>query len=333
MPSDVVMLFGGQSREHVVSIASAKYLASELPEAAYWYESEAGPVFEVAREELLGLAKPFEQKFVPARAPRYGGLREAIDGGALAGKVVYFAWHGGRGEDGTVQRWLEEAGVPFTGSDSAASARCMDKERARRAVAAAGVRIPRGGRLSEADPRALLADFGALALKPVDDGSSNGLFLVHGADDLERALTAIGAQRESYLVEEFVHGIELSVGVIDEPSGARALPATEVRLERGRVFDFAGKYLGHGTVEITPAEIPAEATAAVQKLAVDAHVALGCRGCTRTDMILAADGPVYLETNTLPGMTHASFVPQQLRAAGIPMRVFLEREIALARSR
>ena len=333
MPSDVVMLFGGQSREHVVSIASARYLASELPEAAYWYESEAGPVFEVDREELLALDKPFEQKFEPKRAARFASLRQAIDGGALAGKVVYFAWHGGRCEDGTVQRWLEEAGVPFTGSDAASSARCFDKHLARAAVGAAGLRIPQGARLSEVDPHVFFSDFGAVALKPIADGSSNGLFLVHDADALERALAAIGPHRDSYLVEEFVSGIELSVGVIDEPAGPRALPCTEVRLERGRVFDFAGKYLGHGTAEITPAEIPAEATAAAQRLAVGAHVALGCRGCTRTDMILAADGPVYLETNTLPGMTHASFVPQQLRAAGIPMRAFLEREIAIARTR
>jgi len=332
MPSDVVMLFGGQSREHVVSIASAKFLAAELPEAAYWYESEAGPVFEVAREELLGLAKPFEQKFVPARAPRFGGLRDAIDGGALADKVVFFAWHGGRGEDGTVQRWLEDAGVSYTGSDAAASALCFDKDLARAAVAAAGLHLPRGARLSEADPHALFADVGAVALKPIADGSSNGLYLVHDRDALDRALAAID-DRAAYLIEEFVQGTELTVGVIDEPGGARALPCTEVRLERGRVFDFAGKYLGQGTVEITPAEIPAEATAAAQELAVRAHEALGCRGYSRTDMILSSDGPVYLETNTLPGMTHASFIPQQLRAAGVPMRAFLEGQIALARTR
>ena len=332
MPSDVVMLFGGQSREHVVSIASARYLASELPEAAYWYESEAGPVFEVDREELLALTKPFEQTFVPARAARFESLRHAIDGGALAGKVVYLAWHGGRGEDGTVQRWLEEARVPFTGSGSAASARCFDKRQARDALAAAGLRVPRGARLSDADPYALFADFGAVALKPISDGSSNGLFLVHDREALDRALASIG-DRDGYLIEELVRGTELTVGVIDDDAGPRALPCTEVRLERGRVFDFAGKYLGQGTVEITPAEIAAEATAAAQELAVRAHEALGCRGYSRTDMILAADGPVYLETNTLPGMTHASFIPQQLRAAGIPMRAFLEGQIALARTR
>ncbi|HWV37400.1 MAG TPA: ATP-grasp domain-containing protein [Vulgatibacter sp.] len=332
MPSDVVMLFGGLSREHVVSIASAKYLAAELPEATYWYESEAGPVFEVGREELLGLDRPFEQAFVPARAPIHSGLREAIDAGALAGKVVFFAWHGGRGEDGTVQRWLDDAGVAYTGSGAAASALCFDKDLAREAVAAAGLRVPRGTRLSDSDAFALLADFGGVALKPIADGSSNGLFLVHDRDALERALAVID-DRAAYLIEEFVHGTELTVGVIDEPSGPRALPCTEVRLERGRVFDFAGKYLGQGTAEITPAEIPAEAAAAAQEMAVRAHEALGCRGYSRTDMILAAGGPVYLETNTLPGMTHASFIPQQLRAAGIPMRAFLERQIAVARTR
>ncbi|HEY0839386.1 MAG TPA: hypothetical protein VGD74_04315, partial [Vulgatibacter sp.] len=247
MPSDVVMLFGGQSSEHIVSIASARYLAAELPEAAYWYESEEGPVFEIEREELLALARPFEDEFVPAKPARFGTLREAIDGGALAGKVVFLAWHGGRGEDGTVQRWLEEAGVPFTCSDSAASARCFDKELARNAVEAAGVRVPRGARLSDADPHALFADFGAVALKPIADGSSNGLFLVHDREALEHALAAIGDARAAYLIEELVQGIELTVGVVDEAGGPRALPCTEVRLETGRVFDFAGKYLGKGS--------------------------------------------------------------------------------------
>jgi D-alanine-D-alanine ligase len=108
---------------------------------------------------------------------------------------------------------------------------------------------------------------------------------------------------------------------------------SEVRLIPGGAFDYAGKYLGRGTEEITPAELEPEAWQQAQALAVLTHTALGCRGYSRTDMILTDAGPVLLEINTLPGMTKASFIPQQLAAAKRPVKAFLERQLTLARQR
>src|SRR5262249_18928730 len=97
--------------------------------------------------------------------------------------------------------------------------------------------------------------------------------------------------------------------------------------------DFEGKYLGKGTREITPAEVPREVTRAAQQLALDAHRALGCEGYSRTDIIIGPNGPVFLELNTLPGLTRASFIPQQLAAEGTPLLDFLQGQVELAKRR
>jgi D-alanine-D-alanine ligase len=179
----------------------------------------------------------------------------------------------------------------------------------------------------------MLAWHGRVVAKPVAGGSSVGLHHVRTREDADRAAAAIAAQSEAYLVEAFVSGTELTVGVVDGPRGRRALPVSEVRVETGRAFDYEGKYLGKGTTEITPAEVPDHVARAAQEVALTAHDALGCYGYSRTDVIASDKGPVFLETNTLPGLTRQSFVPQQLAAEGTSMRDFLDEQLALARSR
>jgi D-alanine-D-alanine ligase len=172
-----------------------------------------------------------------------------------------------------------------------------------------------------------------VVLKPVADGSSMGLRFVSGPDEVEPALLAIKDDGIPYLAEAFVQGTELTVGVIDTEDGLRALPCSEVRISGDAGFDYAAKYLGRGVREITPAEVSPAVSAEAQRIALAAHDALGCAGYSRTDLIVDADGPVYLETNTLPGLSRASFVPQQLEVAGIPLRAFVERQLELARRR
>jgi D-alanine-D-alanine ligase len=169
--------------------------------------------------------------------------------------------------------------------------------------------------------------------KPVAGGSSVGLHHLGSVADAQRAASAIAASGEEYLAEAFVSGSELTVGVVDDERGTRALPASEVRLEQGRAFDYEGKYLGKGTREITPAEVPAEVSRAAQKVALDAHKALGCEGYSRTDVICSDRGPVFLEINTLPGLTRMSFIPQQLAAEGTSLKSFLAGQLTLARKR
>ena len=179
----------------------------------------------------------------------------------------------------------------------------------------------------------LLAAHPRWVLKPQADGSSHGLIHLRAASEVDAAAKALSGFGLHYLAEVFVEGRELTVGVVDDAGGPTALPVSEVRLIPGGAFDYAGKYLGKGTEEITPAQLTEAEAKAAQALGVLTHGALGCTGYSRTDMILTPTGLTLLEINTLPGMTKASFIPQQLAAAGRSVKDFLERQLELARQR
>jgi D-alanine-D-alanine ligase len=271
-------------------------------------------------------------------APRFESVAQAV-ASLPRDATVFLALHGGEGEDGMLQRVLEERGLAFTGSGSAASARAFDKSRAKELVAKAGLRtaeavvLPAGDRGAAEQVRSLFARAGRIVLKPVADGSSIGLFHVRSSTELDGALAEIAQKRIAYLAEPFVTGTELTVGVVEDAQGLRALPVSEVRLDSGAAFDYAGKYLGRGSKELTPAEVSPSVSRAAQQMAIAAHKALGCEGYTRTDLIVDAQGPVFLETNTLPGLTRASFVPQQLACEGTKFVDFLESQLQLAVAR
>src|SRR6266481_3782911 len=278
--SDVTILFGGTSNERRVSVASAQNVSSTLDEAEAWFLAPSGAVHRVAREELAGFERPFERDFQPAAAAEFPSVVAAFD--QHRSRVFFLALHGGEGEDGTIQRMLEARRIAFTGPGAEASARAFDKEVAKQVANAAGVRVARSVHLSK-DPkvmrkelREMLAIYGRVVAKPVAGGSSVGLYHLLDESAVETAARGIEASGEPYLAEEFISGTELTVGVVDGPKGARALPPSEVRLEEGRAFDYEGKYLGKGTREITPAEVPAEVSRAAQDLALAAHRALGC---------------------------------------------------------
>jgi D-alanine-D-alanine ligase len=164
-------------------------------------------------------------------------------------------------------------------------------------------------------------------MKPLAGGSSRGLHFISRND-------AIPEVRIPYILEQFISGRELTIGVIDRGDGKPlALPVIEIELDAGRAFDYTGKYLGHGTREICPARIPDSMRDEAQHVALTAHQALGLEGYSRSDVIAADDGIYYLETNTLPGLTAQSLVPQQLREAGIEFRTFLDEQLALSRRR
>jgi D-alanine-D-alanine ligase len=335
--TDVNVLFGGSSSERRVSVASAQHVSAVLDEAAAWFLAPSGAVHVVGRDELARFERPFEQDFLPSSPAAFPSLVAAVE--KQPSRVWFLALHGGEGEDGTIQRMLEVRNIAFTGPGADASARAFDKEVAKEVAANAGVRIAKSVHLSK-DPkvmrealRDLLSIYGRIVAKPVAGGSSVGLCFVGSPAEAERVARAIEDSEEAYLAEEFVTGTELTIGVVDGPSGPRPLPPSEVRIEAGRTFDYEGKYLGKGTQEITPAEVAAEVTRAAQQVALAAHAALGCEGYSRTDVIVSPRGPTFLELNTLPGLTRRSFIPQQLAVEGTSMLAFLEGQIALARRR
>lgn len=337
MNGPVCVLFGGTSTERRVSVASAQHVASLLPGAELWFLAPSGEVQRCTHAQLEGFARPFETDFTPDASVRWPSLSAAL-ADAAADTTVFVALHGGEGEDGTIQRLLEQRGLAFTGSGSQASALAFDKGRAKAVARAHGITVARGVAIAPGDDALVVLahaweEYGPLVAKPIADGSSIGLLHLRSAGELAAAARDIAGSGVTYLVEERIDGTELTVGVLDEDGTSIALPASEVRVVEGGAFDFDGKYLGRGTQEITPAEVPDAVADEAKRIAIAAHRALGCAGYSRTDVIAGPRGVVFLETNTLPGLTRASFIPQQLAAANRPLAAFVTNQLALARAR
>lgn len=324
-----IVLFGGLSDERHVSVASAQNIARALPEALLWFWAPQGMVYDVSAKELLAHEDPFDSDYVPSRPAIWPDIEQALDTLPVDDPLFILGVHGTAGEDGTLQRLLEKRSLPFTGSGSVASAKAFDKERAkaivRDRVRTAESRVAHhSGELAQ-HAREMLDRYDRIVAKPVAGGSSRGLFFLKRGD----ATPSIGVP---YIVEQFIEGRELTVGVVDMGEGPFALPVIEIEVDPGYEFNYAGKYHGTGTREICPANIPDALRDESQRVAVTAHEALGCHGYSRTDLIAASDGVYFLELNTLPGLTKSSLVPQQLHAAGIEMRAFLEKQMDLARA-
>lgn len=333
----VIVLFGGRSDERHVSVASAQNVVRTLEKPLAWFWSPSGAVHDVNRDELLATEKPFINDFEPSRPAIWPDLEMALDTLPVDDPVFLLALHGGEGEDGSVQRLLEARRIPFTGSGSAASAIAFDKGRAKEVVEArvrvAESRVVDDMRAIDGSIDAMLKRYEKIVLKPVAGGSSRGLFFVDRDTDLGPIVKSIRSLNVPYILEQFVSGRELTVGVVDSESGPVALPVIEIETDPGFSFDYEGKYLGKGTREICPAKIPDAVRDEAQQMALTAHTALGCEGYSRSDLIAADDGVYFLELNTLPGLTTSSLVPQQLREAGVSFRDFLESQVARALKR
>ena len=321
-----IVLFGGLSDERHVSVASGQNVVRNLDAPLCWFWAPNGAVHDVAAGEMLAHQNPFLADYVPSRPAIWPDLEQALDTLPVEDPVFVLALHGGEGEDGTVQRMMEERGLAFTGSDSEASAIALDKHRAKEKVRQRGGRVAES-RVAEPDEfadavREMLERYERVVAKPRSGGSSRGLFFLSRGD-------AMPEVTGSYIIEEFIAGRELTVGVVE----STALPVLEIETDPGRDFDYEGKYLGRGTREICPAQIPDELRDAAQRAAVIAHEAIGCSGYSRTDLVGSDRGVWFIELNTLPGLTTASLLPKELGAAGVSMREFLDRQITLAAQR
>jgi D-alanine-D-alanine ligase len=357
----VAVLVGGASAEREISLASGKMIADHLPRDRYEpilldtlalmarnprlspELRERAQALVTRRSDALpepedaALPSAFQDQArsaAAAAAPATEAL--ALTGGARAVDVAFIGLHGAYGEDGTLQGMLELLGIPYVGSGVLASALAMDKAMAKKMMEAEGIPTPRGIRLGRAAfhedrPAALrLAESAGVpaVVKPSRQGSSIGMSLVTRSDELAAALAEAFQYDSELLVEERVLGTELTVGVIGNRE-LTALPVVEIVSKRA-FFDYRAKYDPELSEEICPARLPDEVTLAAQDLGLRAHRALGCRGLSRTDMILGERGLVVLEVNTLPGMTMSSLLPKAAAAAGIPFGELLHRLVQWA---
>lgn len=322
----VAVLMGGRSGEHEVSRNSGWSVLTKLPRERF----DPFPVI-LGRDGLWRF--PDEAAADPGTDAFLGeglALPEALRA-LLAAKpdVAFIAMHGPEGEDGKVQSLLELLGLPFTGSDSEASSLAMSKPHTKAVYRVHGIPVADDWFIEpaawKADPEGVLGELRErfsppFVLKTPRLGSSVGLNIVPEGGDLAVEIDRLMAHGRGLLVEAFTAGRELTCGVLDAaPFGPpRALPVLEITPVDSPFFDFRSKYTPGGALEVCPAPIPDAVRDRIQTLGLAAHRALGCRGFSRTDFIWATDDRIVtLETNTIPGLTQTSLLPQQARAAGI----------------
>jgi D-alanine-D-alanine ligase len=306
----VAVLMGGVSSEHEVSMKSGANAVAALGQKGYRVtpvaiEKDGGWRFEGGTAVNLGEAV--------ARL-----LKDGVE-------CVFIALHGPFGEDGRMQGLFDLVGLPYTGSGHTASAIAMDKVRSKALVEQAGVRVARQVLLKPGDAGECAARIGAeigfpCVLKSPCQGSSLGMAIPKSEAECITALPTLFELDTCVMAEEFLQGPEVTCGVLDaEKSGPRAMPVTEIRPVTSAFFDYHAKYTPGACREITPAEISPEATRRVQEMALRAHEVIGCRGFSRSDMILVGDEPVWLEVNTIPGLTETSLFPQAAANVGISL--------------
>jgi D-alanine-D-alanine ligase len=247
--------------------------------------------------------------------------------------VALIILHGPYGEDGTVQGLLDLLHIPYQGSGVLGSALAMNKLATKTLYEKAGLPVPAYvvyDRDDRVDAEKCAAQIGLpLVVKPVEAGSSVGMSIVKTAADLPSALEKAGEYGKAVLVESYIKGTELTGGVIGNKE-LEALPLIEIIPNKTyEFFDYEAKYTAGASQEICPARINAELTQKAQSYAKIAHRALFCRGYSRTDMILRGGEIYVLETNTIPGMTATSLLPQAAQKAGMNFSRLLDKLIDL----
>ncbi|HTT84039.1 MAG TPA: D-alanine--D-alanine ligase [Rhizomicrobium sp.] len=284
----VAVLLGGRSAEREVSLVSGRACADALRAAG------------------------FETSEIDAR----GDICEALS--AIRPDAVFNALHGRWGEDGCVQGLLELMRIPYTHSGVLASALAMHKERAKEVFRAAQLPVANSIVIDRRHASARHAMEPPYVVKPVNEGSSVGVFIIRKGDN--RPPGEIGSDTwtlgDQVMVEEFIPGRELTVAVM----GSRALGVTEI-VSRTAFYDYEAKYADGGSTHVLPARISPEVAEEAMRFALSAHQALGCRGVSRADFRFDDTAGrrrlVLLEVNTQPGMTPTSLVPEQARHAGM----------------
>ncbi len=245
--------------------------------------------------------------------------------------VAFIMLHGRFGEDGAVQALLQEAGIPYTGSDALASRAGMDKMASKCFFVTHDIPTPpfRLVTATQEWDRIVTAvqEVGLpLVVKPLKQGSSIGVSIAKELNDVPVSLSKAFNYGHQALLERYIQGREFAVGMLD----GTALPVIELRYARP-FFDYEAKYSDDATQFITRPELPAGACERLQEIAVAAHIALGCRHISRVDMMLETDGcPYVLEVNTIPGFTERSLFPLAAREAGIEFPDLCDRMVEMA---
>ncbi len=342
----VGILFGGRSAEHDVSVVSAQGVMAALDDHRF----QAVPMG-VTRQGTWLTPSQTEQALDRIRAERLHGLEEPLGEGILYRTQVFAALrridivfpliHGTNGEDGTLQGFLELAGVPYVGAGVAASALGMDKALQKTFFRHHGFPVADDVLLRRSDwqtdragtTRAAEATIGyPCFVKPANSGSSIGTSKARSREDLEEAIVEAFRYDRKVLVEQAINGREVETGVLgnDEPE---ASPVGEITYQ-SEFYDYRAKYEDPKTQLHIPADIPSEISDSIRETAVAAYKAIDCAGLARVDFFLTPDNRFFLnEVNTIPGFTPMSMYPKLWEYAGLSYRDLITRLIELGLER
>src|SRR5438309_7798102 len=328
----VTVLTGGATAERAVAFAGAAQIVAALRQRGHTVavvDTTSGLLTRADEARLLTSAvgrepPPVAELDERERVFLSNGLAALPD--VTGADVLFLCLHAGRGEGGTLQAVLDLIGVPYTGSGALASALAMDKDLSKRLFRAAGVPVPAWFMTPVAAEDVSTALGWPVIVKPSRMGSSVGMTLVRNAKSLDAAVDAARSYDAEVLVEQFIAGRELTVGVL----GDVPLPVGEI-IPKHELFDYECKYTPGMSEEVFPAKLDPKPARQLQELALTAHRALKLGGYSRIDFRLSSDGDIFcLEANTLPGMTRTSLLPQAARAAGIEFPELCERICRLA---
>lgn len=327
----VTVLTGGATPERDVALAGAGEVVQALRRCGHQVrvaDISTGPLSSEEEQRFLQprvAHRPPSPSFLAELRAREDWLRLVREPVVREADVVFPVLHGREVEGGGLQAVLEIAGVPFVGSDMRGSLLAMDKEAAKQLFLAAD--IPTASWVRWPATEADLGRLGwPLIVKPARAGSTVGLSIVHTASDFHPALERALAVDAEVLIERFIAGRELTVGIL----GEQPLAVGEI-IPKHEIFDYECKYTPGMSQEIFPAAIAPTTTAQVQQLALRVHKLLKLRHFSRVDFRLGDNGVCYcLEANTLPGLTRTSLVPQSAAAVGIPFDDLCERLCRLA---
>ena len=323
----VVVLAGGTSTERDVSLSSGSMIYKALKENGHQailldvylgYEGEVQGIFEKATDwaAAVGAISEKNPDMEAVRALRKDGGKSFFGPGVLAicqeADCVFMALHGANGEDGKIQACFELLGIPYTGTDFVSSAMAMDKGITKDIFKAYNIPTPAGIRLKKGEKEQERVPFPCI-VKACCGGSSVGVCIARNEGEYEAAKEEAFRYDNEVVIEQFIEGREFSVGVMD----GKALPVIEIAPKVG-FYDYKNKYQAGSTVETCPANIPADRTEALQKVAEDVFAALRLKSYARMDFRMDEQGNVFcLEANTLPGMTPVSLLPQEAAVIGM----------------
>lgn len=338
---DVVILMGGSSSEREVSLVTGRSVMEAIDTTRY--RTRALELGAMGRQvsQLHARVSGFARHSVglqndsSTEDPDAFSLSRELKAGGSSPDVVFIAMHGRYGEDGAVQGMLETLGIPYTGSGVLASALAMDKVATKRVLQSAGLPTPAWCIVDSSHPDIPDVEecigFPAI-VKPNREGSTIGVTLVNSQNEVSQAVEEALRHDSSALIEQFVTGMEITVGILEETDsvlGTRkpfALPVIEICPKTG-FYDYEAKYTAGLTDKIVPARLGEDTTSLVQEMSIQVHNLLGCLGMSRVDLIVTDQGPTILEVNTIPGMTPTSLLPRAAQAAGISFTDLISRII------